>query len=151
MSAPIKSIKEKNNMIFSIGYEKTTIEELEQIMKKHSIKTLIDVRSRPYSRRSDKYEFNKNRLIIRFGSSYEWRGDELGGLPGPATKKGIALLLIEEHEIENVLILMCLENNPRDCHRYQDIGIRLLKSGIDVIHIHDGIEETTSQILKGGK
>ena len=100
----------------------------------------------------DKYEFNKNRLSSRFNrpgqpDRYIWSGDKLGGLPGPATKEGIDLLRQTE-AAGNVLILMCLENNPRDCHRYQDIGVRLLKFGIDVVHIHDGIEEKTSQILK---
>ena len=153
---PYQTIKEKY-MIYSIGYEKTTIEQLTTIMKERNIKTLIDVRSRPYSRRPDKYEFNKNRLMARFAGDpsgdyvrYEWRGDQLGGLPGPATKEGIEFLKAEEAG-ENVLILMCLENNPRDCHRYQDIGVRLLEHGIDMVHLHDGIEETTSHIVKGGK
>lgn len=141
-------------MIYSIGYEKTTIEELARIMQERRIHTLVDIRSRPYSRRPDKYEFNKNRLSARFpGDSsgdyihYLWRGDELGGLPGPATEEGIAHLRKEE-AAGNVLILMCLENNPRDCHRYQDIGVRLLKFGIDMVHIHDGIEEKTSWIIE---
>jgi len=134
-------------MIYSIGYERTTIEEITRIMKEHNIDTLIDVRSRPYSRRPDKYEFNKNRLTARFHDRYLWRGNQLGGLPGPATEEGIAFLTREE-SAGNILILMCLENNPRNCHRYQDIGVRLLKSGIDVVHIHDGIEEKTSEIIK---
>lgn len=143
-------------MIYSIGYEKTTIEELTKIIHERNIQTLIDVRSRPYSRRPDKYEFNKNRLSSRFSGDpsggnvrYRWAGDELGGLPGPATKEGIELLKQTEAE-GNVIILMCLENNPRDCHRFQDIGVRLLEAGIEMRHIHDGIEETTSHILSGG-
>ncbi len=139
-------------MIYSIGYEKTTIEELEQIMAERNIKLLVDVRSRPYSRRPDRYQFNKNRLIARFNNTghydrYIWSGDKLGGLPGPATEEGIDMLRKTE-ERGNIIILMCLENNPRDCHRFQDIGVRLLKFGIDVVHIHDGIEEKTSEIIK---
>jgi uncharacterized protein (DUF488 family) len=117
-------------------------------MDEHNIKELIDVRSKPYSRRPDKYEFNKNRFKIRLGDRYVWYGNELGGMPGPATEKGIEYLEKEESS-GNVLILMCLENNPRNCHRFQDIGVRLLVRGIDIIHIHDGVEEKTSEIMKG--
>ena len=142
-------------MIYSIGYEKTTIEELTKIMEERNIQVLIDVRSRPYSRRSDKYEFNKNRLSARFGKRYEWHGEDLGGLHGPATKEGIQFLKWENEGPRDVLILMCLENNPRDCHRYQDIGVRLIKAGIDMIHLYklagSFVQETTSQILNGGK
>lgn len=131
--------------IYSIGYQKLTPETLESILHAYGITLLIDIRSVPYSR---KPAFNRKRLEVQFGLDvYIWKGDILGGKFGPAKQEGIDFLVKLNAEAKQVL--MCLENDPRDCHRYQDIGVRLLKHGIDVIHLHDGIEETTSEILKG--
>ena len=132
-------------MIYSIVYQKMTVDTLEETLKAYSITLLIDVRSVPYSR---KPEFNRKRLEKRFGLEvYVWKGEVLGGKYGPAQESGIDFLC--QLNKQGKQILMCLENDPRDCHRYQDIGIRLLDHGIEVIHLHDGVEETTSQIMKG--
>ena len=134
-------------MIYSIGYARMTPEDLEKTLRDHKIDLLIDVRSVPYSRKPG---FNRKRLEEQFGLKvYIWKGDILGGKFGPVQEAGIDYLLRLDKEGKQ--ILMCLENDPRDCHRYQDIGVRLLEHGIDVVHLHDGIEETTSEILKGGK
>jgi len=47
--------------------------------------------------------------------------------------------------------LMCMEADPRDCHRFQDIGLRLLERGNDITHVEGmfGLKTTTSK-LKGG-
>ena len=132
-------------MIYYIGYQQLTVETLEETLRTHNITFLIDVRSVPYSR---KPQFNRKKLEQQFSlDAYIWKGDILGGKFGLVLETGIDFLRQLDKEGRQV-VLMCLENNPRDCHRYQDIGIRLLKYGIDVIHIHDGIEETTSQIVK---
>lgn len=134
-------------MIYSIGYARMTPQDLEKTLRERKIDLLIDVRSVPYSRKTG---FNRKRLEEQFGLEvYIWKGDILGGKFGPVQEGGIDYLLRLDKEGKQ--ILMCLENDPRDCHRYQDIGIRLLEHGIDVVHLHDGIEETTSEILEGGK
>ncbi len=132
-------------MIYSIGYIKITPEQLEQTIREHNIDLLIDVRSVPSSRKAG---FNRKKLEQRFGLEvYVWKGDILGGKFGPALDIGIDYLL--QLDKEGKQILMCVENDPRDCHRYQDIGVRLLEHGIDVVHLYDGKAETTSEILKG--
>lgn len=134
-------------MIYSIGYARMTPQDLEKTLRERRIDLLIDVRSVPYSRKAG---FNRKRLEEQFGLEvYIWKGDILGGKFGPVQEAGIDYLLRLDKEGKQ--ILMCLENDPRDCHRYEDIGVRLLEHGIDVVHLHDGIEETTSDILKGGK
>ena len=131
-------------MIYSIGYQKLTLDELKQILEQYNISLLIDVRSVPYSR---KPQFNRKRLEQVFGSdSYVWKGDILGGKYGPATEEGIDFLL--QHDKQKNQILMCLETDPRDCHRYQDIGIRLLQRGVEANHIISDIIKKTSEILK---
>ena len=53
-------------MIYTIGYQKFSIEDIENIIVKKDIGLLVDVRSHPYSRNPAKKDFNKNRLIERF-------------------------------------------------------------------------------------
>ncbi len=117
-------------MIYSIGYQRLSLDALKGIMRKHRIDRLVDIRSKPYSRRA---EFNKRNLMRLFGN-YVWRGDVLGGLHGPVSLLGIDWILKRQAEGLNLLI-MCMEHNPDDCHRKYDIAKRLEPHGIKVQHI----------------
>ncbi len=132
-------------MIYSTGYEKRTVPDLEDLMKKYGIVLIVDVRSVPYTRRPDKYEFNRNQMARRFGPAYQWKGDTLGGKHGPATEEGIRYLA----GLGDTPILLCLEDDPLRCHRVTDIAARLLRDhGIDVVHLQGGMELPTSQLLE---
>lgn len=133
-------------MIYSIGYEKQTIIDLIKIMEQYQIYRIIDVRSIPYSRRADKHVFNRNRLFEYFGPRYEWKGDILGGKTGPALEAGIEYLVKQNGQKSN--ILLCVENDPKRCHRFYDISIRLLEKGIEVIHIYDSQTVSTTELRK---
>lgn len=133
------------SMIYTIGYQGITVADLLMVMDNRDIGLLVDVRSRPYSR---KPEFNKNRLIEQLGSRYVWKGDILGGLP----PKGASRPHIEDSAIgwlssqtDNVL-LMCMERHPCDCHRYLEIGVRLKKMGVDSVHICNGRSYTVDEL-----
>lgn len=76
-------------MIYSIGYQKLTLEILEETLRAHNITLLVDVRSKPYSR---KVQFNRKKLEQELGNAYIWKGDVLGGKFGPALEKGINYL-----------------------------------------------------------
>jgi len=132
-------------MIYSTGYERITTEELEETMRKYHITLIIDVRSVPYSRRPDKYGFNRNQMARKFGDAYRWKGDVLGGREGPVSQGAVQYLatLAENN------ILLCLEENPLACHRLTDISVRLLKDfNIEVLHLRQGRITPTSELLK---
>ena len=132
-------------MIYSTGYEQMTTGELEEVMLKYEITIIIDVRSIPYSRRPDKYEFNRNQMTSKFGGAYQWKGDVLGGKQGPASREGLEYLA----RLKENNILLCLEDNPLACHRLTDISARLLKDfRIEVYHLRQGTITPTSQLLK---
>ena len=132
-------------MIYSTGYERITIDELEETMKKYNIALILDVRSVPYSRRPDKYGFNKNQMTLKFGDAYRWKGDVLGGKQGPVSQEAIQYLA----NLEENNILLCLEENPLACHRVTDISVRLLKGfNIEVYHLRQGKLTSTSELLK---
>lgn len=132
-------------MIYSIGYEKLTVKDLKKVMKQYHIGLIIDVRSIPYARLA-KQEFNRNRLSEYFGPRYEWKGDILGGKTGPALEAGIEYLVKQNGQKSN--ILLCVENDPKRCHRFYDISIRLLEKGIEVIHIYNSQTVSTTELRK---
>jgi hypothetical protein len=132
-------------MIYTIGYQLITVPELTAIKDERAINTIIDVRSVPYSRIPEKQEFNRNRMRETFPGSYLWKGDMLGGKEGPATERGIEYLLNKERKGCR-LLLLCVEQDPLTCHRYYDIGHRLLERGVDAIHLTGGVVFSTSEL-----
>ena len=134
-------------MIYSIGYHSTTLDKVVEIMREKGVDYLVDVRTHPYSRRPDKFEFNKNRLIEVFGARYRWEGEILGGKEGEVKPEGIDLLArMSTKPSEKILLIMCLEHKPEDCHRHYDISLKLLERGVDVIHIFEDREIPASNL-----
>ena len=130
-------------MIYTIGYSKFSVEGVHEKINELGVDLLVDVRSTPRSRFYPK--FNRPEHEKAFGPRYRWMGATLGGKPGPATEEGIEWL-IAEHRSGRTLLLMCVEMDPRHCHRLIDIGARLLARGIDAIHLlHDGTQRTTRE------
>ena len=67
-------------MLYSIGYEgMKSVSLLVEELKRKQITTLIDVRSKPFSRKPG---FSKSALktaIEKAGLCYQWLGNDLGG------------------------------------------------------------------------
>jgi uncharacterized protein (DUF488 family) len=98
-----------------MGYQFRTLEDVLNIIKEYGITVLVDIRSKPYSRKKD---FNKNNLMQNLPCQYIWRGESLGGKEGERIndwKNGL-------EEIANLaktekVMLMCMENDVNSCHR----------------------------------
>ena len=112
-------------MIYTIGYQKMKdIDELVEILKAHEIEILIDVRSRPYGR---KVAFNKKKLIEQLtahGIRYKWAGQRLGGFSSIADED---IARLAEWQKDKTTCIMCMEADPDQCHRKNEIGARLAK------------------------
>ena len=120
-------------MLYSIGYQRMKdASELTGHLKSRGITILVDVRSKPYSRKPG---FSKPALckaLRAAGIAYSWLGYKLGGLRE-----------IEERHIRDLAAwqqdktacLMCMEHDPATCHRHYEIGRRLKKYGIEIRHI----------------
>jgi uncharacterized protein (DUF488 family) len=135
-------------MIYSIGYQKRTWEQVKAVMDETGVNILADVRSWPFSRHSGKYEFNRNQMEQALGSRYQWMGNVLGGKNGPAKEGGVGRLAAL-HANEHILMLLCMEDHPCDCHRLYDISRRLLKGyDIDVLHRVDDLWKFTSELTE---
>jgi len=122
--------------IFTIGYEKRSIDELIWLLQARHVKRVVDVRLSPASRRPD---FAKKRLSASLeaaGIAYEHRaglgnppairevylsGDAEGGHRQfrEHLKNGASAALDElaDSLCEETVALLCLERDPYRCHR----------------------------------
>jgi hypothetical protein len=143
--------------IFSIGYGNRTKEEFLNCLTKYNIKSLIDVRSKPFSKYNP--DFNKSVLetvLTDNGIEYEFFGEYLGGRPEDSSsylengkvdyevvrnktffRKGIDLLR-EKFNKKGRIALMCSELKPEECHRSKLIGEFLTNQvQIPILHINE--------------
>ncbi len=120
-------------MLYSIGYQRLKdVETLQSILMEHHVKFLLDVRSKPFSR---KHAFNKKSLEAEFsktGIAYKWAGKTLGGF-SRIHESDIKRLAAWQKD--RTVCLMCMEAEPMACHRHIEIAKRLKKYGISVSHI----------------
>ena len=120
-------------MLYSIGYQRLKdVETLQSILMGHHVNFLLDVRSKPYSR---KHAFNKKSLETEFsetGIAYKWAGKTLGGFSRIDESH---IKRLADWQKNRVACLMCMESDPMDCHRHIEIAKRLKKYGISVSHI----------------
>ena len=126
--------------IYSIGHSNQTMKAFLELLNKHSVQALIDVRSHPYSRYVP--HFNSPELANAAGYvniQYLLMGKELGGRPdgeefydtddhvmynrvaeSSLFLKGIRRL--EEFGRATRVAIMCSEEDPTACHRHLLIG-----------------------------
>lgn len=145
--------------LYTIGYASHTLDSFAELLFKHKIDVVADVRSSPYSQ--FKAEFNREGLsayLKKIGISYLFFGDLWGAriedrscyVEGKVdfdlaattknfqegmdrVKKGVAL-----HRIA----LMCAEKDPLTCHRSILLSRNVVGAGIKVQHIlSDGLLE----------
>jgi uncharacterized protein (DUF488 family) len=120
-------------MLYSIGYQNLkNIDTLQDILFEKGIKILLDVRSRPYSRKGS---FNKKVLetfLPAVGIEYNWVGKTPGGF-SEINENDIRELAVWQKG--RIACLICMEADPDKCHRKNEIARRLKKYGVSVNHI----------------
>ncbi len=140
--------------IHTIGHSDHAIEAFVDLLRRHGITLVVDVRSQPYSRWAN--QFNRETLardLQDAGITYLFMGDTLGGRPADPTlydpdqehpdyqrlaqasdyQSGIDQLL-QLAGSEKVAV-MCSEGDHRRCHRHLLITQTLLERGVRVLHI----------------
>ena len=145
---------EVNLLIHTIGHSNHTTAAFVDLLRRHEIKQVVDVRSQPYSRWA--HQFNREILardLQDAGIAYRFMGDVLGGRPAdptlydpgqerpdyqrveqtPSYQAGIDQLL-DLAGTEQVAV-MCSEGDHRQCHRHLLIAQTLLGRGVRVLHI----------------
>ena len=127
--------------VYTIGHSNRNKESFINLLKKHAIQILVDVRRWPTSKTEHfKLEYLKE-WLPKMGIEYIWLGDRLGGYrksgyqaytESGAFKEGLGILM--ELAKRGRVCIMCLEVEPSRCHR-RFIAEKLLENGYEVIHI----------------
>lgn len=140
-------------VIYTIGHSNHTVERFIELLRKHGISVVVDVRSVPFSRMQP--QFDKNSLardLRKHSIAYLFLGRELGGRSDDPTcydngrvryqllaqtkefQEGLERICAgnEHHRI----VIMCVEREPLECHRTLLISRELESKGIKVVHIH---------------
>ena len=153
--------------IYTIGHSDRSLDEFISLLAGAGIGTLVDIRSRPVSKRFPQFdESSLRQRLEREAMVYHWAGRQLGGLrkllPGsihaalPTGLRGFAdYMATADFERAAVQIaglakkapttLMCAERDPRDCHR-RLIADYLLLNGYRVIHLVSAQESREHQL-----
>jgi uncharacterized protein (DUF488 family) len=149
--------------LFTIGHSNHQADAFIQLLRRHAITALVDVRSSPYSRFSP--QFNREPLaesLRHSGIRYVFLGAELGArrtereaYDGPvAAYRLIASLPAFRAGLDRVregirghrIALMCAEKDPLTCHRSILVCRALRDDGLSIAHILESGElETMAQ------
>jgi uncharacterized protein (DUF488 family) len=141
-------------LIHTVGHSDHTMAAFVELLRRHGITLVVDVRSQPYSRWAR--QFNREALtrdLQDVDIGYRFMGDVLGGRPaaqGEQSPEGerpdygrMERTLTYQTGIDRLLELaryepvavMCSEGDHRRCHRHLLIAQTLLGRGVRVFHI----------------
>lgn len=155
-----------SEIVFTIGHSTHPVERFFELLKKHGITVLADVRSQPYSRANP--QFNQEALQLSLqesGIKYVFLGMELGARSedescfdnGKVQYDRLSKTALFQSGLERVkkgmqdyrIALMCAEKDPLDCHRTILISRCLEELGVNVQHIHsDGHVESHVEAMR---
>ena len=137
--------------IWTIGHSNRSIEVFLELLREHSIQVLADIRSFPTSKIEHFKREEMERWLPENGIEYVWLGKELGGYRKGGYKRHMRTKLFREGVKKLLEIakqkrtcIMCMEKNPKYCHR-RFLSVYLERKGVEVIHI---IEKGQASILK---
>lgn len=137
----------------TIGHSNHPIERFIALLREHGIETLVDVRSRPYSRWAPHFQKTfLSRSLTAAGITYVFSGDELGGRPegrefydaeghvdyerraqAPDFQAGVDRLV--EMARQRSTAILCAEEDPTRCHRHLLVTPALQRRAITVQHV----------------
>jgi uncharacterized protein (DUF488 family) len=139
--------------IWTVGHSRHEMSALVDVLRRHRIDVVADIRSHPSSRYNP--QFNRERLrssLVAAQIEYVFLGQELGGRPpepefydaggrvlyGAVAKSerfaaGLERLLTGAARYR--VAILCSEENPEHCHRRLLVGRVLADRGVAVRHI----------------
>ncbi|AHY55739.1 DUF488 domain-containing protein [Bradyrhizobium japonicum] len=138
--------------VFTIGHSTQPVDRFIELLKKHGITAVADVRSKPYSRMNPQFNREDLKKALRDAKiKYVFLGKELGARSEDQScycngqvqydrlaktdlfKKGIER--VREGSIDYRIALMCAEKEPLDCHRTILVARELADEGVPIVHI----------------
>jgi len=146
--------------LFTIGHSNHELDHFIELLKKHGITAIADVRSEPYSRFNSQFNRESLKTALRpLGIAYAFLGGELGARrkEPQCYEGGVAQYALIAKTIDfakglsrirkglhsHRVALMCAEKDPLDCHRMILVCRHLRSPAITIAHIlEDGSLES---------
>lgn len=153
--------------VLTIGHSTYTVARLVELLRRHDVTAVADVRSQPYSRMNP--QFNREGLrsdLKAAGIYYVFMGRELGArtedrscyVDGKVQYDLLArtalfqegLDRVEQGSAKHRIALMCAEKEPLACHRTILICRHLVSRGLGVQHIleNGGLENHETSMTR---
>ena len=139
--------------VFTVGHSNHAPEAFINLLVRHGVDEIVDVRSAPYSRYTPHFNHEPlQRTLDDIGIAYTYVGGELGGRPadrscydadGRVRYDRVAETMQFDDGIRDVIraaderrvALLCTEKEPLECHRTLLVARSLTDRGVDVRHI----------------
>jgi uncharacterized protein (DUF488 family) len=156
---------ERPTVVFSVGHSNHTTEAFVDLLRRHEIDVLCDVRSHPASAYA--HQFNEPQLradLKAAGRSYIFLGHQLGGRPvgdeyfddeghvrydvlAESAEFLAGIRRLEREVAERRVAMMCSEEDPASCHRRLLVARVLASRGVEVRHIRgDGRLQSEQEV-----
>ena len=147
--------------VLTVGHSNHPPEAFANLLVRHGVDEVVDVRSAPYSRYTPHFNHEPlQRTLDDIGIGYTYLGGELGGRPADRSCYDAdgrvvydrvaatdsfdgALRQVIRVADENRLVILCTEKEPLECHRTLLVARALAERGVAVAHIQaDGSLES---------
>lgn len=142
-----------SEMLFTIGHSNHPIEAFIELLNRHGVTAVGDVRSHPYSRYVPQYSREPLKAaLVQAGIAYVFLGKELGARSeNPACYRlgkvqydclakqpqfADGIKRVTEGMKKHSIALMCAEKDPLECHRTLLVARKLYEAGVKIAHIH---------------
>lgn len=151
--------------LYTIGHSNHPERTVLDLLRRHGIDVVVDVRSHPYCRYATQFNTDVLQQTLEdAGIRYLFLGKQLGGRPGGSEyyddEGHVAYSRVAEapfflEGVERVqngaetyrVCLMCSEEDPACCHRHLLVGRVLAGRGMSVLHIRgDGAVQSYDEI-----
>ena len=139
--------------VLTVGHSNHPPETFINLLVRHGIDEVVDVRSAPYSRYTPHFNHEPlQRALDDIGIAYTYLGGHLGGRPvdrscydsdGRVVYDRVAETMQFDDGIRNVIraaderrvVLLCTEKEPLECHRTLLVARALAERDVAVCHI----------------
>ncbi len=154
--------------ILTVGHSNHEADAFLQLLVRHGVDEVVDVRSAPYSRYASQFNHDALRSALEdVGIGYTYLGGELGGRPADRSSydadgrvrynrvadsddfdDGIRRVIRAADEGQ--VALVCTEKEPLECHRTLLVARNLVERGVAVGHIlaDGGLEAHDATMLR---
>jgi len=120
---------------WSAGHSNKPYSELARLLKSVAIQTVVDCRTRPYSRWPQFGRERLAKLLEADGMVYEFRGLNIGGYDTNEAESETLDEIAERATNGERIALLCSEGLPQNCHRGQTLAPELEARGVAVEHL----------------